>query len=397
MQPNLNLLESFDYSLPEELIAQTPLEPRDHSRLLVVDRRTGKITHQHFYDLPQWLDAADFLVVNNTRVMRARLKGRRILPSGEFGGEIEFLLHEEIEPLVWGGIMRSSARQQPGLKFAVFSHESFQSHERKDWSKRDHILVEGAKPAFYGELVSSSRDNEVGTVVARFSADPLLEGAGEIPLPPYIAPSSKYDDRYQTVYSQETRDARSAAAPTAGLHFTPELFQELEKKGVGRCDVSLNVGLGTFRPVRDSELSRHPMHSEAYFISDSSAHAIQTAKREGKRIVAVGTTSIRTLEASARDAAFGTVGAGQEKSTHLLKSGHSRTQIFIRPGETTEKFLVADRLLTNFHLPKSTLLMLVSAFMGPGNSGHELLIRAYQEAITEKYRFFSFGDAMLIL
>ena len=379
MQTDLSRLESYDYFLPDELIAQTPVEPRDHSRLLVVNRATGEITHAHFYDLPRFLDASDFLVLNNTRVMRARLKGRRVLPNGDLGGEIEFLLQEEKSANVWEGIMRSSARQQPGLKFAIFANFSNDSSDS----------------AFYGELLSSSTDSEAGTVVARFSEDPLASNVGEIPLPPYISPTSLYDDRYQTVYAQETQGlgvgkaARSAAAPTAGLHFTPELFRVLESQSIGRCEVSLNVGLGTFRPVRDSDLSQHPMHSEAYFISEESAQAIADAKRAGKRVVAVGTTAVRTLESAAREAAPESVSG---KSASLLKSGSSRTQIFIRPGAETETFLVVDRLLTNFHLPKSTLLMLVSAFMG-----HELLMRAYQVAIAEKYRFFSFGDAMLIL
>lgn len=367
---HLGLLESYDYHLPESLIAQTPVEPRDHSRLLVVDRSTGEISHHFFYDLPRFLNSDDLLITNNTRVMRARLKGRRILPSGELGGEIEFLLQEEREPLVWEGIMRSSARQQPGLKFAILSD---------------------GMPAFHGELLTDSRDSEAGTVVARFSLDPLVSKAGEIPLPPYITPSSQYDERYQTVYApQRNEEARSAAAPTAGLHFTPELLQLLDKKGVRRCEVSLNVGLGTFRPVRDSDLSRHPMHSEAYLIPEATAKAVREAKASRKRIVAVGTTAVRTLEAAAREAV-------SEKSAELLKSGGGRTQIFIRPQSETDQFLVVDRLLTNFHLPKSTLLMLVSAFMGSGESGHALLLRAYQEAIAHEYRFFSFGDAMLIL
>ncbi|MCM2323732.1 MAG: tRNA preQ1(34) S-adenosylmethionine ribosyltransferase-isomerase QueA [Oligoflexia bacterium] len=350
-------LSDFDFDLPERLIAQRPAEPRDASRVLVLDRVKGTIEHRIFRDLPDYLDARDLLVANNTRVLKARLLGHRLREErGEWvpGGKVEFVLLEELAPRRWEGLFHASAKYNPGLRFEI---------PTADGRGLRGVLVRGVK------------DSPTGTVVAEFDRDPVESGAGEIPLPHYIerSPEALDETSYQTLYAKEPG---SAAAPTAGLHFTPEVMARLRERGVEWREVTLRVGLGTFRPVKDPDISKHRMHEEAYEVPPETAEAVNQAKRAGKRIVAVGTTSVRTLE-SAWDG-------------HGLRAGSGRTSIFIRPG--AHEFRVVDRLLTNFHLPKSTLLMLVSAF-----AGHELVMKAYREAVAREYRFFSYGDAMLIV
>lgn len=349
-------LISYSYHLPEELIAQEPVSPRDSSRLLVVHRKTGTWEHRKFKDLPEFLNSDDFMVVNNTQVMKARLLGHRI-KDGQRGGRVEFVLLEQKGPLVWEGLFKASARYVPGLSFEIPTPDGL-----------------GLK----GRLIHGSAESLTGTVVAEFDRDPLVSGAGEIPLPHYIErhADSSDESQYQTVYAKELG---SAAAPTAGLHFTNELVQSLEQKGIQKGELTLHVGLGTFRPIKSSDIRQHQMHEEKFVVPDAVAEKVTAWKAQSKRILAVGTTSVRTLES-----------AWQNGSPGYLKSGPGRTSLFIRPGAF--QFQVVDRLLTNFHLPQSTLLVLVSCF-----AGRELILAAYQEAVKERYRFFSYGDAMLIL
>lgn len=352
-------LSDFDYELDESLIAHAPSTRREESRLMVVDRRTGEIAHRRFSDIPAYFQPGDVLVGNNTRVIRARLLGER-----ETGGKIEFLMLEPLAPLRWEGILQSSARQKPGLRFQVPCRDGSILHAR---------------------VVRGSTESPVGTVEVEFDRDPLRLDVGELPLPPYIAREGKRstgedESRYQTVYAKEEG---SAAAPTAGLHFTAGLIASLIAKGVSWQEITLHVGLGTFRPVKVERLAEHEMHEERYAVSEPVAHAIETAKRAGRAVTAIGTTVTRALESSA-------LSAKSQGSEALFSVGPARTKLFIRPGQG--EFRIVDRLITNFHLPKSTLLMLVSAF-----AGRELILQAYQEATREKYRFFSYGDAMLIL
>jgi S-adenosylmethionine:tRNA ribosyltransferase-isomerase len=357
---DLNSLEAYRYELPERLIAQTPVEPRDSCRLLVVDRARRSFEHRLFTDLPEYLDARDVAVANNTKVMPARLVGHRLREStggkgqSQPAGRVEFVLLEEREPLVWEGLFHASAKYLPGLRFEFTTPDG---------------------RGLRGELVIGSKDMPQGTVVARFDRDPIESGAGELPLPHYIgrATETEDDSRYQTIYA---RHFGSAAAPTAGLHFTDRVRARLRERGVGWEELTLHVGLGTFRPVKTEDISLHSMHDERYDVPAGSADAITKAKQDGKRILAVGTTSVRTLE-SAWDG-------------KALRAGAGRTSIFIRPG--AYEFKVVDRLLTNFHLPGSTLLMLVSAF-----AERDLILAAYEEAVKLEYRFFSYGDAMLVI
>jgi S-adenosylmethionine:tRNA ribosyltransferase-isomerase len=358
--PDLFSINAYDFALPEELIAQQPASPRDSSRLLVVDRARGKWEHRVFTDLPDYLDSRDLLVANNTRVIKARLLGRRLKQEAGIwvaGGRVEFVMLEEVAPRTWEGLFKASATYVPGLRFEIPTPDG-----------------QGLR----GTLVRGSKDSPHGTVVAEFDRDPVESGAGELPLPHYIRrePGAQDDSSYQTLYAKR---AGSAAAPTAGLHFTDRVMSRLREKGVGWEEVTLDVGLGTFRPVKVSDIRQHAMHDERYEISTEAASHLNAAKQQGRRIVAVGTTSVRTLESAWR--------AGQGS----LKAGPGRTSIFIHPG-AAQPFQVVDRLLTNFHLPKSTLLMLVAAF-----AGRELVLAAYQEAVRENYRFFSYGDAMLVL
>ena len=351
-------LEQYDYPLPKERIALEPVEPRDHARLLVVDRSTGEFEHRHIYDLPSLLKPCDVLIANNTRVMKARLLGRRILSETsskrDLGGKIEFLLLEEQSPCVWEGMFHAAVKHRPGVRFEI-------------------PVPSG--PPIVGELIRGASDSATGTVVARFDRDPLEAGAGVTPLPPYIERATTPEDEahYQTCYA---RERGSAAAPTAGLHFTPELIEKLRASGVSWEEITLHVGLGTFRPVKTADIRSHPMHEERYQIDPELASRLETAKAQGTRLIAVGTTVVRTLE-SAHDGV-------------RLHPGAGRTAAFIFPGGPLQIRFV-DGLLTNFHLPRSTLLMLVCAF-----AGRELVLKAYAEALRLQYRFFSYGDAMLL-
>lgn len=335
----------FYFDLPEELIAQTPLEKRDTSRLLVLDRESGQTTHMHFFDLPKLLRPGDCLVLNDSRVLPARLLGHRI-PSG---GAAEVLLLVDRGEKVWECLVR------PGRKVRTGTRLSF----------GDGLLT--------AEVVEVL-DN--GNRLIRFEYEgiflELLEQLGKMPLPPYIKEELNDPERYQTVYSKEVG---SAAAPTAGLHFTKELLHEIEAMGVRICYVTLHVGLGTFRPVKEDDILDHEMHSEYCMISAETAETINRTKREGGRVICVGTTSCRTIESWA--APDGT-----------MQESAGWTNIFIYPGY---RFKVLDCLITNFHLPESTLVMLVSAL-----AGREHILNAYREAVEQRYRFFSFGDAMFI-
>ena len=334
----------FYFDLPQELIAQTPLQQRDSSRLLTLDKNTGETTHKHFYDLPEMLRPGDCLVLNNSRVLPARLFGRR---SG--GGACEVLLLIDRGDKVWECLVR------PGKK-----------------------LRTGAKISFgEGELTAEVvGEVEGGNRLIRFDYEGIfletLERLGKMPLPPYIKEELQDSERYQTVYSKVVG---SAAAPTAGLHFTNELLEQVKSMGVKVCYVTLHVGLGTFRPVKAEHLDEHEMHSEYCVISQETADIINQTKREGGRVICVGTTSCRTIESWAN-----------EDGTMEARAGW--TNIFIYPGY---RFKVLDALITNFHLPESTLIMLVSAL-----AGRENVLAAYEEAVKERYRFFSFGDAMFI-
>lgn len=335
----------FMYDLPEELIAQTPIEPRDHSRLLVYNRATREIEHKHFYDVIDYLNPGDALVINETRVIPARLYGVR---AG--GGACELLLLKQLGPKRWESLVR------PGAKLKVGKTVS---------------IGEGRMTA---TIVGES---EGGARIVDFECEGTFEAAldelGEMPLPPYIHEKLADRSRYQTVYAKEDG---SAAAPTAGLHFTPELLDRIRAKGIDVIPILLHVGLGTFRPVKAENVEDHEMHSEYYEVSKDAANRIHAAKAAGHRVVAVGTTSVRTLESSAQE-------------TGEVVAKKAWTQIFITPGF---HFNAVDALITNFHLPGSTLIMLISALMG-----REEALRVYETAVQERYRFFSFGDAMLIL
>lgn len=339
-------VKDFDYELPQELIAQDPLEDRSGSRLMVLDRQTGAVTHKIFKDITDYLEPGDCLVINNTKVIPARLFGVRVGTEAK----IELLLLRRQEGDVWETLVK------PGKKCRVGTQISF----------GDGLLT--------GEIIDVVED---GNRLIRFYYEgifeEILDRLGQMPLPPYITHQLQDKNRYQTVYA---RFDGSAAAPTAGLHFTPELLDAIRAKGVTVAEVTLHVGLGTFRPVKADTVEEHHMHSEFYRIEQSEADKINAAKAAGGRVIAVGTTSTRTMESAAL--ADGTIPA---------KSGW--TDIFIYPGYT---FRVVDALITNFHLPQSTLVMLVSAL-----AGREHVLQAYAEAVKERYRFFSFGDAMLIL
>lgn len=336
----------FYYDLPKELIAQTPIEERDHSRLMVVDRKSGDLSHEHFYDITNHLKKGDCLVINDTRVLPARLYG--IKESG--GAHVEVLLLKNIAGDDWECIVYPGRRLKEGAKITF-----------------GEGLLEG-------EIISVLDD---GNRIIRFKYEgiflELLERIGTMPLPPYITERLEDGERYQTVYSRENG---SAAAPTAGLHFTNELLEKIAGMGVEIVHITLHVGLGTFRPVKEEEITDHIMHTEHYTVTPDAAARINAARDRGGRVIAVGTTSCRTLE---------TVG----DETGHVKSGSGDTSIFIYPGY---RFKVLDGLITNFHLPESTLIMLVSAF-----SSRENILNAYKVAVEEKYRFFSFGDAMLLI
>ena len=335
----------FDFYLPEELIAQHPLEKRDYSKLMVLDKATGKIEHKHFDNVIEYLNPGDILVLNNTRVMPARLIGEK----AESGGKIEFLLLKRIEGDKWECLAKPGKRAKIGTEF---------------------VFGKGKLKCKVVDIV------EEGNRIIEFSYDGIFEQVldelGEMPLPPYITERLDDRERYQTVYSKEQG---SAAAPTAGLHFTKELLEEVKKKGVNIAYVTLHVGLGTFRPVKVDDVNEHVMHSEFYNLEEEDAKIINDTKKRGNKIISVGTTSTRTLET-----------IGDENGFVKAQSGW--TNIFIYPGY---EFKVVDKLITNFHLPESTLIMLVSAL-----SGKEKVMNAYNEAVKERYRFFSFGDSMII-
>ena len=337
--------DSYDFYLPDELIAQKPAEKRDMSRLLVYNRANKTIEHKVFHDIVDYLKAGDVLVVNNTRVIPARLYGVK----RETNAKMEILLLKRLNLTDWEVLIKPGKRAKIGTIIDVCPELSLTVKSDTD---------------FGGKVVSFHFDGVF---------EEILDKVGVMPLPPYIkAQPNKFKERYNTVYAKVDG---SAAAPTAGLHFTPELMQKLKDKGVIITNVLLHVGLGTFRPVSENDILKHDMHTEYYEVSEETANIINTAKKEGRRVIAVGTTSVRTLESAAN-----------EKGEIVPQ--HNTTNIFIYPGY---KFKIVDALITNFHLPKSTLIMLVSAFMGRDET-----IRMYEEAVRDKYRFFSFGDATFI-
>ncbi len=345
---DLNDLKKSDfyYELPEELIAQTPIEPRNHSRLLKIDRETGEATHDRFYNLCSYLKKGDCLVLNDSRVLPARIYGEKV----ENGSFIEFLLVDRREEFVWEILCRPGKKAKVGTKFSFG----------------------GGK--LTAEILEVLED---GNRVARFECTgnfyEVLDEIGQMPLPPYITAKLENKERYQTVYSNEIG---SAAAPTAGLHFTPEQLDEIRAMGVSIAYVTLHVGLGTFRPVKEDKVLDHKMHSEHYQLTEENAKIINETKANGGRVIAVGTTSCRTLESIAT-------------FRGKIEAADGWTNIFIYPGY---QFKVLDGLITNFHLPESTLIMLVSAFLG-----YDKTMQAYATAVEEKYRFFSFGDSMMII
>ena len=335
----------FYYELPGELIAQTPVEPRDSSRMLVYDRSKNAVSHRHFYDLPRLLKSGDLLVVNNTKVLPARVTGIKT----DTGAKISFLLHKRLDKNTWETLCRPAKRAKLGsvLRFS---------------------------PEMTGTIIE---EGEAGERTLRFTYDgvfeEILNSIGEVPLPHYIHKQLKSIDRYQTVYADTVG---SSAAPTAGLHFTTRLMDELKAMGVEFVEVLLHVGLGTFLPVKTDDIVNHKMHSEYYCVTPFAADKINAAKAEGRRVIAVGTTSVRVLESSA-------------DTDGQIQAGSGDTDIFIYP---PYKFKAVDGLITNFHLPESTLIMLVSAFLG-----REKTLELYKIAVEERYRFFSFGDATLLL
>ena len=335
----------FDYNLPEELIAQTPLKKRDESRLMVLNREKQTIEHKYFKDIIDYLSPGDVLVRNNTKVIPARLYGKK-----ETGANVEFLLLNNIEGDIWETIVRPGNKLHIGTKV---------------------IFGNGILKADILEVLPG------GTRKVKFEYkgifNEILDKIGLMPLPPYIHEELKEKDRYQTVYAKYEG---SAAAPTAGLHFTDELLEKIKKKGIEIANVTLHVGIGTFRPVKEETVEAHKMHSEHFYIKEDDVNKINEAKKEGRRVIAVGTTSCRVLETIA------------DENTGMVKQIEDDTKIFIYPGY---KFKCIDGLITNFHLPQSTLLMLVSAL-----AGKDYIMKAYNEAVKEKYRFFSFGDAMFI-
>ncbi len=338
-------VSDFKYDLPEELIAQVPLEKRDESRLMVLNRKTKDITHKVFKDILEYLEPGDVLVRNNTKVLPARLYGKK-----ETGAKVEFLLLNNIEGDIWESIVKPGSKLKVGTKV---------------------IFGDGILEAEILDILPGGTRKVIFKYEGIFNE--ILDRIGMMPLPPYITEKLEEKKRYQTVYAKHDG---SAAAPTAGLHFTDELLEKLEKKGVIIANVTLHVGIGTFRPVKVENVETHEMHSEQYYIKQEDADKINNAKQNGKRVISVGTTSCRVLETVADE-------------NGILKESSGDTKIFIYPGYT---FKVLDGIITNFHLPESTLLMLVSALVG-----QEYIMKAYNEAVKEKYRFFSFGDAMLIL
>ena len=348
------LVSDFDYSLPPQYIAQSPASPRDHARLLHLNRADGRVAHRCFLDLPELLRPDDLLVFNDTRVLRARLRGWKLNTTGPEAGRgarVEALLLCEREAGVWEALLKPSSRLREGTPLLFVSADEKTRMGATALSRTDA----GWLVRFQGDLRA---------------ALPVL---GEVPLPPYIAGQSDGSD-YQTVYARLTPDLESAAAPTAGLHFMPRTFEALARRGIESAFVTLQIGVGTFRPMKAETLDDHEMHRESYAIDEKSAGKINAQRARGGRIVAVGTTAVRVLESAWQE---GTV-----------RPGAGATQLFIRPGH---EFRAVDALVTNFHLPRSSLLVMISAF-----AGVDTVRRAYEEAVAERYRFFSFGDAMFI-
>ena len=350
------LLSSYTYDLPQTLIAQAPAVPRDSSRLLIVDPRRSPI-HAIFHDLPDWLQSGDLLVLNNTRVIPARLYGTKTT-----GSKVEILLIEEKSHNCWLALVK------PGKRFTIGATINFDTLDKQATNNSLQATV-------------ISKDEATGGRILQFELPPekslytLLDDYGQLPLPPYITDSDAPEERYQTVYSSQPG---AIAAPTAGLHFTPELLAELERRGIEQTQITLHVGIGTFRPVETEEIKNHAMHQEWIEVSEATVAKINETKDRGGRVIAVGTTATRALE-----------GAAKAAKSKTLKAFRGQTDLFIYPGY---QWQVVDGLITNFHLPGSSLLMLVSAMIG-----REKLLEIYQEAIALKYRFYSFGDAMLIL
>jgi S-adenosylmethionine:tRNA ribosyltransferase-isomerase len=341
-------LSDFDYQLPPELIAQTAVEPRDHSRLLVADRSDGSLEHRRFYEITDYLRAGDVLVFNDSRVIPARLFGRK---AGT-GGRIELLLLRRREPDTWEALVKPGRRINPGTRLEITPPD------------------DPAAPGTTAEVIGEA---EEGIRLIRFADESRLSALGRIPLPPYIHTTVSDPERYQTVYSQPEG---SVAAPTAGLHFTPDLIKRIESLGCQNLFVTLHVGLDTFRPVKEDDPSAHRIHREYGVINKDTVEMISRAKTEGRRIIGVGTTSVRLLEAAAHRG-------------NPVTPLNDWIDLYILPGH---RFRLVDAMITNFHLPRSTLLMMVTAF-----AGKDLIDRAYREAIDRRYRFYSFGDAMLIL
>jgi S-adenosylmethionine:tRNA ribosyltransferase-isomerase len=343
----------FDYNLPSELIAQSPVEPRDRSRLMVLNRENGLIEHRRFFEIVDYLRDGDVLVFNESRVIPARLRGRRV----DSGGGVEFLLLRRLNTNLWEALVKPARRLRPGAVIEITN----------DSAVGDQL---GAK------LLAEVREvGQGGIREISFSDETLLLESGEVPLPPYIHVPLAQPERYQTVYA---RVAGSVAAPTAGLHFTPELFGEIERKGVKCLFITLHVGLDTFRPVIEDDPLEHTIYKEYGVMGKEVANELSQAKRDGRRIICVGTTTVRIVEQVA-----------QVSNSPQLQPFEGWVSLFILPGY---RFRMVDALITNFHLPRSTLLMLVTAF-----SGKELVNRSYQEAIAQRYRFYSFGDAMFII
>jgi S-adenosylmethionine:tRNA ribosyltransferase-isomerase len=349
----------FDYHLPPELIAQTPLEPRDASRLLVLDRATGRMEHSRFANLLHYLHPGDVLVLNESRVIPARLRGRR----DDTGGKVELLLLRREGPGVWQALAKPGRRLRPGVTVT--------------------LEAAGDGPAPQVEVLAAAAD---GIKRVRLAQEDAIYQVGEMPLPPYIRRRLEDPERYQTVYALHPG---SVAAPTAGLHFTRSLLERLQQAGVELAFVTLHVGLDTFGPVHSEDPTEHKIHTEEYELSAGAAAALNRARGEGRRIIAVGTTSVRVLEQVAQGMA--------ESGRQELEPCRGRASLFILPGH---RFRLVEAMITNFHLPRSTLVMLVSAFAGRDpstSSGQGLVLRAYQEAIAHRYRFYSFGDAMLVV
>ncbi|MBA7571712.1 S-adenosylmethionine:tRNA ribosyltransferase-isomerase [subsurface metagenome] len=339
----------FDYHLPSELIAQTPVEPRDHSRLMVLKRSQGSVEHRRFFEITDYLRAGDVLVFNDSRVIPARIKGRK----ADTGGRVELLLLRRLDTAVWEALVKPGKRVDIGTRLEITGDSA------------DNIKV-------WAEITGLG---EEGVKMVRFSDEKLLLQLGRVPLPPYIHTPLVDAERYQTVYA---RVLGSAAAPTAGLHFTPQLLKVIEDKGVHLLFVTLHIGLDTFRPVREEDPLKHPIHKEYGILTQEVATELSKAKREGRRIICAGTTTVRIVEQAA-----------QASRTSLLAPFEGWVSLLALPGY---RFRMVSAMITNFHLPRSTLLMLVAAF-----AGRDYIISAYEEALAREYRFYSFGDAMLIL